>query len=58
MSRLLINTEFFTYNNEVMIRTANGSVRTLTMQDYDLIGEMCEYLSTFYSKAYNALCEE
>lgn len=58
MSRLLINTEFFTYNNEVMIRTADGSVRTLTMQDYDLIGAMCEYLSTFYSKAYNALCEE
>lgn len=58
MSRLLINTEFFTYDNEVMVRTADGSVRTLTMQDYDLIGSMCDYLSTFYSKAYNALCEE
>ena len=58
MSRLLINTEFFTYDNEVMIRTADGTVRTLAPTDYDLVGSMCEYIATFYPKAYSALCEE
>ena len=58
MSRLLVNTEFFTYDNEVMIRTADGTVRTLTPTDYDLVGSMCEYIATFYPKAYSALCEE
>lgn len=58
MSRLLTNTEFFTYGNEVMVRTADGSVRTLTPTDYDLISAMCDYLTTFYPKAYAALCEQ
>ena len=58
MNRVLTNTEFFTYANEVMVRTADGSVRTLSPQDYDLISAMCDYLATFYSKAYAALCEQ
>lgn len=58
MNRLLTNTEFFTYGNEVMVRTADGTVRTLTPQDSDLISAMCDYLATFYSKAYAALCDE
>lgn len=58
MNRLLINLEFFTYGNEVMVRAADGSVRTLSPTDYELVDAMCEYLSTFYTKAYSALCEE
>ena len=41
---LLTNIEFFTYGNEVLVRTADGSVRPLEPADYDLINEMCEYL--------------
>ncbi len=58
MSMLLTNIEFFTYGNEVLVRTADGSVRPLEPADYDLINEMCEYLGTFYPQAYAALCEE
>lgn len=58
MNRLLTNLEFFTYSNEVMVRTADGTVRKLSTNDFELIDAFCEYLSTFYSKAYSALCEE
>ena len=58
MRRLLTNIEFFTHGNDVMVRTVDGSVRTLSATDYELIDALCEYLSTFYSKAYSALCEE
>lgn len=58
MNRLLTNTEFFTYDNKVMVRTADGSVRTLEPTDYDLIDSLCDYLDNFYTKAYNALCDE
>lgn len=58
MNRVLTNIEFFTYGNEVMVRTADGSVRTLSSNDQELIDPFCEYLSTFYPKAYAALCEE
>lgn len=58
MNSLLTNIEFFTYSNEVMVRTADGSVRTLSPSDYSLVDEVCDYLSTFYPKAYAALCEE
>lgn len=58
MYRVLTNIEFFTYGNEVMFRTSDGAVRTLTPEDYDLISAMCDYLATFYTKAYEALCNE
>lgn len=58
MNRLLTITEFFTYENEVLVRTADGSVQPLRHTDYELISAMCEYLETFYPKAYAALCEE
>lgn len=58
MNRLLTNIEFFTHGEDVMVRTADGSVQTLSPADYELVDALCEYLSTFYSKAYSALCEE
>lgn len=58
MNRLLTNVEFFTYGNEVMVRTADGAVATLKPQDIDLINAMCDYMSAFYPKAYEVLCDE
>lgn len=58
MNKLLTNTEFFTCDNTVWYRHADGSVKTLLETDYDMVSELCEYISVFYPKAYAALCEE
>lgn len=58
MKRLLTNIEFFTYANDVMVRTSDGTVKTLSPADKELIDTFCEYLATFYTKAYSALCQE
>lgn len=58
MSRVLINTEFFTYEAEVWLREADGSMRKLLETDYDFISSMVEQISTFYPEAYAALCAE
>ncbi|MDE7180361.1 MAG: helix-turn-helix transcriptional regulator [Muribaculaceae bacterium] len=41
-----------------MIRTADGNIRKLSPDDYDFINTFCDFLSSFYPKAYAALCEE
>lgn len=58
MSRVLTNTEFFAYEQEVWLREADGSMRRLRETDYDFIDKMAEHISTFYPKAYAALCSE
>lgn len=58
MSRVLTNTEFFTYEQEVWLREADGSMRSLRETDYDFIDKMTEHISTFYPKSYAALCSE
>ena len=58
MNRVLTNAEFFTYENEVWIRTADGSMRVLRETDYDIVNELCERISTFYPKAFEALSTE
>lgn len=58
MNRLLTDTEFCTYGDKVMVRTGDGTVKTLDVTDYVLINAMCDLLDTFYPKAYDALCLE
>lgn len=53
---LLTNIEFFTYQAEVWYRQAGEMVR-LTESDTAVIDEMLENISTFYPKAYDALCK-
>lgn len=55
---LLRNIEFFTYEQEVWIREADGSTRKLMENDYDTVRSVIEYISTFYPKAYKALADE
>ena len=57
-NRVLTNAEFFTYENEVWIRTADGSMRVLRETDYDIVNELSERISTFYPKAFEALSTE
>lgn len=58
MNRVLANTEFFTHENEVWIRTDDGSMRILKETDYELLNSMYDYISTFYPKAFAALTSE
>lgn len=58
MNRVLTNIEFFTYEQEVWFREADGSTRALQEIDYDIVGILSEYISTFYPKAYAALSSE
>lgn len=58
MNRVLSNIEFFSYEQEVWLRYADGSMRALRETDYDFIDILSEYISTFYPKAYAALCSE
>jgi len=56
MKRPLTNTEFFTYEGEVWFRQDGGLVH-LTESHSEIIDGMIDILSTFYPKAYDALCE-
>lgn len=58
MNRVLTNMEFFTYEQEVWLREADGSTRVIRETDYDLVSVLVEYISTFFPKAYTALCSE
>lgn len=55
---VLTNCEFFTYEQEVWVREADGTTRQLLETDYDFISGLTEYIATFYPKAYAALCNE
>lgn len=58
MNVVLSNTEFFTYEQEVWCRTADGAMNPIRETDYTLVNALIEYISTFYPKAYDALCAE
>ena len=51
----LTDTEFFSYEGEVWIRQ-DGILFRLTESNTDVIDYMIELVSTFYPKAYTALC--
>ena len=55
---VLKNIEFFTYEQEVWIREADGNTHKLTETDYETVRNILEYISTFYPKAYKALTDE
>lgn len=55
---LLINIEFFTYEQEVWVREADGTTHKLLETDYEEVRIIVEFISTFYPKAYKALAEE
>ena len=50
--------EFFTHEQEVWVREADGSTRKIMETDYEFLRTMVDYISTFYPKAYKALAEE
>lgn len=56
MNRPLTNIEFFTYEGEVWFRES-GEVHRLTESNTEILDGMMELVSTFYPKAYSALCE-
>lgn len=58
MVKVLTNTEFFTYGEEVWVRSSDGTTQALHETDYDFISELIDFISTFYPKAYEALCRE
>lgn len=58
MNEVLKNIEFFTYGEEVWVREADGATHALRETDFDFISKLTEFISTFYPKAYEALCLE
>ena len=58
MNIVLSKTEFFTFEHEVWVRKADGSMSVLRETDYNLVAQLAEYISTFYPKAYAALLSE
>lgn len=56
MDKPLTNTEFFAYEGEVWYRQADNFIR-LTESHSEIIDDMIEIISTFYPKAYDALCK-
>lgn len=56
MNRPLTNTEFFTFEGEVWFRMSGEHVQ-LTEKHSDIIDGMIDIISTFYHKAYEALCK-
>ena len=54
----LNNIEFFTYEGEVWYRNEINEVKLLRESDTQIVTELIEFISTFYPKAYEALCQE
>lgn len=55
---LLTNCEFFVYESEIWYRIGEDEMKKLEESNYPVIEEMVDLISTFYPKAYAALCEE
>lgn len=53
---LLTNIEFFTHEEEVWFRESDNCVR-LSESNTDIIDGMIDIISSFYPKAYDALCK-
>ncbi|MDE5657650.1 MAG: LuxR family transcriptional regulator, partial [Muribaculaceae bacterium] len=58
MDRPLTNTEFFAYEGEVWYRRHDTSIDKLRESDSEILDELIDHISTFYPKAYEALCTE
>lgn len=58
MNRSLTNSEFFAYEGEVWCYASDGNAKKLLEKDTEIIDELLEHISTFYPKAYEALCSE
>lgn len=56
MERPLTNIEFFACEDEVWFRSDSGDIEKLTQSHTDMIESMIEMISTYYPKAYEALC--
>ncbi len=55
---MIHNIEFFiSPSGKVMVQRLGCEVRELTENDRELIDEMFEYISTFYTDSFNALKE-
>ncbi len=52
---VLTNCEFFTFEDEVWCRLADGSTSKMTEKDVDLVRSVDEMISTFYPEAYKML---
>lgn len=58
MERVLINAEFYSFENEVWLKMADGSMKILSETDYKVVCDIADIISTFYPKAFAALCKE
>ncbi len=58
MNRVLTNAEFFTFENEVWLRMADGSIKEFLETDREAVLELANHISTFYPKAFEALSSE
>lgn len=58
MERLLTNTEFFAHEGEVWYRLPDSTTARLRESDSEILDELIDHISTFYPKAYEALCSE
>lgn len=58
MQRVLTNIEFYSYEQEIWIRKSDGAMEILRETNYVFVEKLVMYISTFYPKAYAALCLE
>ena len=58
MRRVLTNIEFFTFEDEVWLRTRDGETRRLLERDTDLLRSLSDCIATFYPQAFSALNDE
>ncbi len=52
-----LNIEFYNYNDEVLMRSADGQCEQITEEKTDLVAFVCEKIQDFYPEAYKALEE-
>ena len=58
MSRPLTDIEFFSYEGEVWYRHRDSTLNLLREADTNILDALMDTISTFYPKAYEALCAE
>lgn len=58
MNRLSFPIEFFAYEAEVWCKIKDGEIYHITESDIELLSDLCEYISSFYPKAFVALQRE
>lgn len=50
--------EYFSYEDEVWYRLDDGTIDKLRESDSEILDGLIDHISTFYPKAYDALCAE